>query len=76
MKPNRNFYVVVSEHDTANWLESDGPLIHETYMRDAGLLEAMERAKTMTRYGRVAIFELQYVGSIENAEKLFMGSEE
>ena len=72
-RPNREKYIIVTERDCNNWLDSHGPIAGEQYMHSADFASIKERAERLRMsgvYGRVEVFRLEHVEMHEEERRL------
>lgn len=70
---HRDRFVLVSENDMGGerWMESRGPVSHETYVGESNGIKVIERAKHMgDQYGRQMICRLEPIGDLAEFERL------
>jgi len=64
-------FVLVTERDTSDVFTNGGAICGEQYMSRANLCHVVEHAENLgNRYGRVGIFALVEIGTIEDCKRL------
>lgn len=71
-KPRNSIYVIITERDCDHPLDSHGPIIMETYIKDANNLAVIAGAaeRFIGRYGEVFIGRVEVIGTLEEVNSI------
>ena len=64
-------FVIGTERDTDNWMDSNGPIIMETHLGRSNIVDAINRAEIIgKKYGKITVFKLLHVGPPEECQEM------
>jgi hypothetical protein len=66
-------HIVASAMDTDDIWTNRGAIAHETMLGQSNLMDAIERAGKLKRYGQIGIFRIVYVGTPEECQAIVDG---